>query len=120
MLGSGPAASFNIMFAELPELCYRWTSGSAVAIDRKLANVVEGRQHFALCKGSRRDFNCTFGTHMFALFPDRLLARDFELAIERSQFLTELFDSGMPADWATVPFGYVSEFVFKHKSLQAP
>ena len=34
-------ASFNIIFAELPEVCYRWTSGSAVPVDRKLANVVE-------------------------------------------------------------------------------
>ena len=108
-------ASFNITFAELPDVCYRWTSGSPITIDRKLANVVEGGQHFLLCKGSRRDFDCTFGVPMFALFPDRVVARDFELAKKRSQFLLELFDTGIPANWTAAPSGYVSDFVFKQR-----
>jgi hypothetical protein len=109
-------ASFNIIFAELPELCHRWTSGSPVAIDRKSANVVEGAQYFALCKGCRRDFDCTFGIPMFALFPARQLASEFDLAKERSLYLIELFETGIPASWATARFGYVSDFVFKHRS----
>jgi hypothetical protein len=108
-------ASFNIVFAELPNVCYRRTSGSPVAIDRKLANVVEGDEYFLLCKGRKGSFVCTFGVPTFAIFPDRLIARDFELAMNRSRFLVELFDSGIPKDWASAAPGYVSDFVFKSR-----
>jgi hypothetical protein len=110
-------ASFNVNFAELPEVCYRWTSGAPVAIDRKLANVVEGGAYFSLCKGLQRDFDCTFGIAMFAILSERRLAQDFELAKDRSRFLIELFDSGIPEAWSAAASGYVSEFVFKHRSL---
>jgi hypothetical protein len=107
-------ASFNVTFAELPEVCYRWTSGSPVTIQRKLANVVEGGQYFALCKRSRRDFDCTFGVAMFAILPDRRVTQDFELAKDRSRFLIELFYAGIPEAWSIAPPGYVSDFAFKH------
>lgn len=110
-------ASFNIIFAELPDVCYRWTSGSPVAIDRKQANVVEAGEHFLLCKGQRRNYGCTFGVPTFAISPDKLIARDFDLAIERSRYLMELFRSGIPQDWSAAAPGYVSEFVFKTKPL---
>jgi hypothetical protein len=106
-------ACFNIMFAELPRICVRWTSGSPVAIERELANVVEGDAYFSLCKGLKRDFDCTFGVPIFAIFPDQRVARDFRLAKERSRFLIELFNSGIPQNWAQASSGFVSEYVFK-------
>lgn len=109
--------SFNITFSELPKVCYRWTSGSPVEIDRKQANVVEGGVYFGLCKGLKRDFDCTFGVAMFAIFPDKLIARDFELALNRSMYLIELLNSGVPESWTDAAPGYVSEFVFKHRPL---
>jgi hypothetical protein len=111
-------ASFNIIFAELPEVCYRWTSGSPVAIDRKDANVLEGGEWFTLCKGLQRDFDCTFGVPTFAIFPGRLLARDLELAKNRSRILIELLNSGIPKNWSAAPPGYVSEFVFKVRNYE--
>ena len=113
-------ASFNITFAELPQACTRWTSGSRVSIERKQANVVEGGEYFALCKGFKRNFDCTFGAALFATFIDRLVARDFELAKDRSKSLIQLFDSGLPESWAEASPGYVSEFVFKMSTLRAP
>lgn len=105
--------SFNIIFAELPDVCYRWTFGSPVAIDRDHANVVEGGDYFTLCKSLQRDFDCSFGVPTFAMFPDRRLARDLELAKDRSRYLIDLFDSGIPENWSAASPGYVSEFVFK-------
>jgi hypothetical protein len=105
--------SFNIIFSALPEVCYRLTTGSPVPIHRKQANVVEGGEYFSLCKGLKRDFDCTFGVPLFALFPDRKIDRDFQIAKDRSQFLIELFHSGIPESWADASPGYVLDYVFK-------
>jgi hypothetical protein len=105
--------SFNVTFAELPGVCNRWTSGSPVAIDRAQANVVEGDAYFILCKGARRNFDCSFGIPSFSLFPDRVIAREFSLAMASSRYLVEVFNTGIPANWFDAAPGYVSEFVFK-------
>jgi hypothetical protein len=111
-------ASFNIMFAELPEVCFRRTSGSFVAIDREQANVVEGDAYFSLCKGLKREFDCTFGVPLFSIFPDRVIDRDFSLAMNRSRFLIGLLNSGIPESWADTAPGYISEFVFKNGPMR--
>jgi hypothetical protein len=80
--------SFNIIFAALPEICNRRTqAGSTSKISRLEANVVEGDASFSLCKGTRKNLDCTFGVVGFALFPDHAINRDFPLAVSGSKYL---------------------------------
>jgi hypothetical protein len=106
--------SFNIVFAELPETCTRRTVSSITKISRMEANVVEGDASFVLCKGSKKNFDCTFGITGITLFPDSKMNHDFSLALSRSKSLIELFGSGLPHQWSSAPPGYVADFVFKH------
>jgi len=105
--------SFNIVFAELPETCTRRTAGSITKIGRVEANVVEGDASFVLCKGSKRNFDCTFGITGITLFPNSKINHDFFLALSRSKNLIELFESSFPRQWLSAPPGYVADFVFK-------
>jgi hypothetical protein len=106
--------SFNIVFAELPETCTRRTLSSIMQIERMEANVVEGGSSFVLCKGFRKNFDCTFGVAGITFFPDSKTDHDFSLALSRSKSLIELFGSGLPHKWLSAPPGYVADFVFKH------
>jgi len=107
-------ANFNIVFAELPEICSRRTGSSITQINRIEANVVEGASSFLLCKGFGKNFDCTFGVAGFTFFPDSKMDHDFLLAFSRSKSLIELFGSGLPHQWLNAPPGYVSNFIFKN------
>jgi hypothetical protein len=109
--------NFNIVFAELPETCVRRNLSSVTKINRMEANVAEGEINFLLCKGSKKSFDCTFGVAGIVLFPDSRIDRDFSLALSRSKSLIELFGSGLPHQWLSAPPGYVSDFIFKNRSL---
>ena len=105
---------FNIIFAALPEICNRRTqAGSALKIGRLDANVVEGDASFSLCKGTRKNLDCTFGGMGYSLFPHHTINRDFPLAVSGSKYLIQLFESGLPAHWLDAPAGYVSDLAFK-------
>jgi hypothetical protein len=106
--------TFNIVFAELPEVCRRRSANTATKIDRIDANVVEGEASFLLCKGTRRNFDCTFGLVGITLFPDSRIDNELSLAVARSQKLVELFNSGIPPEWLSAPPGYLSDSIFKH------
>jgi hypothetical protein len=109
--------NFNIVFAELSETCVRRTVSSITKISRIEANVVEGEASFLLCKGSKKSFDCTFGVAGIVLFLDSRINHDFSLALSRSKSLIELFGSGLPQQWLSDPPGYVSDFIFKNRSL---
>jgi hypothetical protein len=106
--------SFNIVFAELPEICARRTVNSLTNISRTEANVVEGDASFVLCKGFKKNFDCTFGITGMTLFPESKIDYEFSLAISRSRSLIELFRIGLPHQWLSASPGYVADFVFKH------
>lgn len=109
--------SFNVVFAALPEACVRQSASGAATIQRFEANVTEGTAHFLLCKGRKRQFDCTFGVRGLHLFVSRQLDVDMEHAFERSKYLIRLLEAGLPPEWLDFPAGYVSEFVFKMRSL---
>ncbi|MEO6840593.1 MAG: hypothetical protein ABI192_07490 [Bradyrhizobium sp.] len=105
--------NFNIVFAELPETCTRRSVSSITKISRLEANVVEGDASFVLCKGSKKNFDCTFGITGITLFRDSKINHDLSLALSRSKNLVELFGTGLPPQWLGAPPGYVDEFFFK-------
>ncbi len=106
--------SFNIIFAALPEKCNRRTKGGSILkISRLDANVVEGDASFSICKGYRKNLDCTFGITGFSLFIDNRINHDFSLAVSGSKYLVKLFELGLPDHWLDAPSGYVSDLVFK-------
>jgi len=106
--------SFNIVFAELQEICTRRIACPTTRISRIEANVVEGDSSFLLCKGNRRNFDCTFGITGITLFADSKINSELSLASARSKELVELFRVGLPREWLSARPGYVSDFVFKN------
>ena len=103
--------SFNISFAALPPICKRWKVDRYVDIPREEALVFEGPAHFALCQGRKRNYDCQYGYHWFALSPRRYLDSEVEHLRSLLPGLCDLFDSGIPDDWAGRKFGYVTKHI---------
>jgi hypothetical protein len=103
--------TLGVTFAMLPEVCCRQTEHGPKEISRLEANVVEGLAYFALCKGQRSNFDCSFGYRGFALRPKSKL--DSEVAALRSllPWLLGVLEKGIPDAWHKKP-GYVDQYAF--------
>ena len=101
----------NLMFACLPEVCQRRIDGPPKQILRIEANVVEGPAAFLLCKGTRKNYGCSFGYNWFALRPRSKINDEVRTLRSRTAWLLDRFDSGIPLDWLQSGPGHVHEYV---------
>jgi hypothetical protein len=104
--------SLGVHFAALPEICFRVAEQGYEEIPRIEANVTEGVAFFSLCKGRRRNFDCSFGIISFSFWPKRKL--DEEVANLRAllPWLFGAFEKGIPDTWHAGP-GYVDVHAFQ-------
>lgn len=100
--------AFMLDFAALPPICRRY---GLDPVPREQATVTCAPGYFTLCKGSRRNFDCQFGYRWISVAPYRRIDREINLAIALLPQLLDILDSGIPNEWLTRPFGYVTEHV---------
>jgi hypothetical protein len=77
----------------------------------RAGSLVDAPAYFSLCKGERWNFDCNFGYQWFAFRPKRFLDREVDKLASLLPILFDLFDRGIPAEWLTRDFGYVSRHV---------
>ena len=104
--------TLGVTFAMLPEVCCRQTEHGPKEIPRLEANVVEGRAHFALCKGQRANFDCNFGYTGFALRPKSRLNGEVAVLKSLLPWLLEILEKGIPESWYKKKPGYVDQYAF--------
>jgi len=99
---------FTIHFAALPGVCRRM---GEEPVPRERAVVVYAPAYFMLCKGRHRNLDGQFGYYWFSPWPKRKLDAEVDTAAALLPKILRVFRNGIPEEWLTHEFGYVSRHV---------